>query len=33
VAAAEKILNAAAKGRVAEDLLARGIADVKTKFN
>ena len=33
VAAAEKILSAAAKGKVAEDLLARGIEDVKKKFN
>ncbi len=33
VAAAEKILSAAAKGKVAEDLLAQGIADVKQKFN
>ncbi|MFZ3358656.1 MAG: ATP F0F1 synthase subunit B [Xanthobacteraceae bacterium] len=33
VAAAEKILAAAAKGKVAEDLLARGIADIKQKFN
>ena len=33
VAAAEKILAAAAKGKVAEDLLNRGIADVKQKFN
>jgi F-type H+-transporting ATPase subunit b len=33
VAAAEKILSAAAKGKVAEDLLARGIADVRSKFN
>ena len=33
VAAAEKILSAAAKGKVAEDLLARGIADIKQKFN
>ncbi len=32
-AAAEKILSAAAKGKVAEDLLARGIEDVKKKFN
>jgi F-type H+-transporting ATPase subunit b len=32
-AAAEIILTAAAKGKVAEDLLARGIADVKSKFN
>ena len=33
VAAAEKILTAAAKGKVAEDLLARGIEDIKQKFN
>ncbi len=33
VAAAEKILAAAAKGKVAEDLLARGIEDIKQKFN
>jgi F-type H+-transporting ATPase subunit b len=33
VAAAEKILSAAAKGEVAKELLARGIEDVKTKFN
>ena len=33
VAAAEKILATAAKGKVAEDLLAQGIADVKKKFN
>jgi F-type H+-transporting ATPase subunit b len=33
VAAAEKILAAAAKGKVAEDLLARGIEDLKQKFN
>ena len=33
VAAAEKILSAAAKGKTAEDLLAQGIADVKQKFN
>jgi len=33
VAAAEKILAAAAKGKVAEDLLNQGIADVKQKFN
>jgi len=33
VAAAEKILSATAKGKVAEDLLARGIADVKAKFS
>jgi len=33
VAAAEKILSTAAKGKVAEDLLARGIEDIKQKFN
>jgi F-type H+-transporting ATPase subunit b len=33
VAAAEKILAATAKGKVAEDLLTRGIADVRSKFN
>ena len=33
VGAAEKILAAAAKGKAAEDLLARGIADIKDKFN
>ena len=33
VAAAEKILATAAKGQVAEDLLARGIEDVRSKFN
>ena len=33
VAAAEKILSATAKGEVAEQLLARGIDDVKQKFN
>jgi F-type H+-transporting ATPase subunit b len=33
VAAAEKILSLAAKGKVAEDLLARGIEDLKQKFN
>jgi F-type H+-transporting ATPase subunit b len=32
-AAAEIILSATAKGKVAEDLLARGIEDVKQKFN
>ena len=31
--AAEKILSVSAKGKVAEDLLARGIEDVKKKFN
>jgi F-type H+-transporting ATPase subunit b len=33
VSAAEKILSVAAKGEVAEQLLARGIEDVKQKFN
>ena len=33
VAAAEKILAAAAKGKVAENLLAQGIEDVRKKFN
>jgi F-type H+-transporting ATPase subunit b len=33
VAAAERILKDAAKGKVAEDLLARGIDDVKNKLN
>jgi F-type H+-transporting ATPase subunit b len=33
VAAAEKILATAAKGKVAEDLLLRGITDIKQKFN
>jgi F-type H+-transporting ATPase subunit b len=33
VAAAEKILTSTAKGKVAEDLLAQGIADVSKKFN
>jgi F-type H+-transporting ATPase subunit b len=33
VAAAEKILTTAAKGKVAEDLLARGIEDLRQKFN
>jgi F-type H+-transporting ATPase subunit b len=32
-AAAERILSAAAKGKVAADLLAQGIEDVKKKFN
>jgi F-type H+-transporting ATPase subunit b len=32
-AAAEKILSAAAKGKIAEDLLTQGIADIKQKFN
>jgi F-type H+-transporting ATPase subunit b len=33
VAAAEQILTQAARGKVADDLIARGIADVKTKLN
>jgi F-type H+-transporting ATPase subunit b len=33
VAAAEKILGVATKGKVAEGLLARGIEDVKKRFN
>lgn len=33
VAAAEKILSVAAKGKVAEDLLAKGIEDLRAKFN
>jgi len=33
VAAAGKILATAAKGQVAEDLLARGIEDVRKRFN
>jgi F-type H+-transporting ATPase subunit b len=33
VAAAEKILSISAKGKVAEDLLMRGIEDIKRKFN
>jgi F-type H+-transporting ATPase subunit b len=33
VAAAEKILSTTAKGKVAEDLLAKGIEEVKAKFN
>ena len=33
VAAAEKILTQAAKGKVAEDLIARGIEEVKAKLN
>jgi F-type H+-transporting ATPase subunit b len=33
VGAAEKILAAAAKGKAAEELLARGIEDVRQKFN
>jgi len=33
VAAAEKILTNTAKGKVADDLLAQGIEDVRAKFN
>lgn len=33
VAAAERILTDTAKGKLAEDLIARGIADVKAKLN
>jgi F-type H+-transporting ATPase subunit b len=33
VAAAEKILRDTARGKVADDLIARGIADVKAKLN
>ena len=33
VAAAERILKDTAKGKVAEDLLASGIEDVKNKLN
>ena len=33
VTAAEKILTDSVKGKVADDLIARGIADVKTKLN
>src|ERR1700756_1199013 len=33
VAAAEKIIATTAKGKVAEDLLARGIAEIRQKFN
>lgn len=33
IAAAERILSVAAKGKVAEELLARGIEDVKQKLN
>jgi len=33
VAAAEKILSTAAKGKIAEDLLSAGIQDVKQKLN
>ena len=33
VAAAEKILSSATKGKVADDLLAKGIAEVRAKLN
>lgn len=33
VAAAEKILSVSVKGKVADDLISRGIGDVKTKLN
>lgn len=33
VTAAEKILTESVKGKLADDLLARGIGDVKTKLN
>ena len=33
VSAAEKILSDTVKGKVAEDLINRGIGDVKTKLN
>jgi F-type H+-transporting ATPase subunit b len=33
VAAAERILTESVKGKLADDLIARGIADVKTKLN
>jgi F-type H+-transporting ATPase subunit b len=33
VAAAERILSVSAKGKIAEDLLSRGIEDVKNKLN
>jgi F-type H+-transporting ATPase subunit b len=33
VAAAERILSVSAKGKTAEDLVARGIDDVKSKLN
>jgi F-type H+-transporting ATPase subunit b len=33
VAAAERILTESAKGKVADDLIARGIADVQAKLN
>jgi F-type H+-transporting ATPase subunit b len=33
VAAAEKILSTTAKGKIGDDLLARGIADLRKRFN
>jgi F-type H+-transporting ATPase subunit b len=33
IAAAEKILSTTAKGKIADDLLARGIADLRKSFN
>jgi F-type H+-transporting ATPase subunit b len=33
VAAAEKILSTTAKGKIGDDLLARGIADLRKSFN
>ena len=33
VAAAEKILRDTAKGKVADDLIAKGIGEVRTKLN
>jgi hypothetical protein len=33
VAAAERILSESVKGKTAEDLIARGIRDVKAKLN
>jgi F-type H+-transporting ATPase subunit b len=33
VAAAEKILSTATKGKIADDLVARGIADLRKSFN
>jgi F-type H+-transporting ATPase subunit b len=33
VAAAEKVLTTTAKGRVADDLVTRGIGDLQSKLN
>ena len=33
IAAAEKILRATAKGKVADDLIAKGIEDIKAKLH